>query len=207
MWTFSGRDGRIFCRSLLLSLHSPLCQQAGRPCRSSDFLSLLSSGASERAIERLSPFNKAFMPNSCLSPAAAAASSIDTRQSTQQRTKEGDRGEEWESEADAFAPSLIAPLPRRSRRLPPAASGPESSNQIRRPKSILGFCPAEFICLGHLTLPDFPPSPPLPSPTPSCLLARPPGDVVPRHRRNIKSISERRCRAAITAVFMAQSRL
>ena len=69
----------------------------------------------------------------------------------------------------------------------------------RRPKSILGFCPAEFICLGHLTLSDFPLSPSLP-PTPSCLpqsspVVRRPSGVPGRRapsRRNIKSISERR---------------
>ena len=57
-------------------------------------------------------------------------------------------------------------------------------SERRRPKSILGFCPDEFICLGHLTLHDFPP---LSTPTepnsllsgrePGRLPALPPSDV------------------------------
>ena len=113
------------------------------------------------------------------------------RQSRQQSIKEGGRGS-----ADALGPSPTH-WPFGSHR----RTGEWVSNRptSRRPKSILGFCPAEFICLGHLTLSDFPLSPSLP-PTPSCLpqsspVVRRPSGVPGRRapsRRNIKSVSERR---------------
>ena len=99
MWTFSGRNGRVFVASA-----SDIARVTFPP--------VLLRLRSKRA-QRLSPFNKAFTPNSCLSPredAMAASSTVDTTEHKGGRDggREGDRG-------GADAPTYS--LPRR--RLPP----------------------------------------------------------------------------------------
>ena len=120
------------------------------------------------------------------------------RQSTQQSIKEG--GTEGGRSGRSRCPHLlIAPSAATGGRVGIKSTDERRRRDGRRPKSILGFCPAEFICLGHLTLSDFPLSPSLP-PTPSCLpqsspVVRRPSGVPGRRapsRRNIKSVSERR---------------
>ena len=67
MWTFSGHNGRVFVASA-----SDIARVTFPP--------VLLRLRSKRA-QRLSPFNKAFTPNSCLSPrmdAMAASSTVDT---------------------------------------------------------------------------------------------------------------------------------
>ena len=73
------------------------------------------------------------------------------RQSTQQSIKEGGRA----IGAEQMPPPTHCPVGCH-RRVGIKSTDERRRRDGRRPKSILGFCPAEFICLGHLTLSDFP---------------------------------------------------
>ena len=122
----------------------------------------------------------------------AASSTVDTT--------EHKGGWEGERSGRSRCPHLlIAPSAATGERVGIKSTDERRRRDGRRPKSILGFCPAEFICLGHLTLSDFPLPPslrrPPVCPSPVRLSAdravSPGGRRAPR-RRNIKSISERR---------------
>ena len=196
MRAFSGHDGRIFVGPSLppslplsLSLPSAMASHVAR-------VTFPPVHPPERASERASAFHLSIW-HSCQIPvyrqrprarrgAQAGGWRRHPRQSTQQRTKEATGGGgsgRASGGADALTHSLTH-CPSPPRRAAPRRAGCHRRFRIkikserRRPKSILGFCPDEFICLGHLTLHDFPP---LSTPTePNSLLsgrdqrARPP---------------------------------
>ena len=153
MRTLSGHNGRVFVAS------------------SSDIAGVTFPPVLLRLGERASAFHLSIR-HSCQIPVyrrpAGAVPRADAmrwrhpRQSTQQSIKEGGRARAIGAEQMPSDPHLLIG--------PSAATGEWVSNRLtsRRPKSILGFCPAESICFGHLTLSDFP-LPPSPDATPSCL--------------------------------------
>ena len=135
MWTFSGHNGRVFVASAsdIARVTFPPVLLGLRSKRASAF------HLSIRHSRQIPVYRRGRMRWR------------HPRQSTQQSIKEGERA----IGAEQMPPPTHCPFGCH-RRVGIKSTDERRRRDGRRPKSILGFCPAEFICLGHLTLSDFP---------------------------------------------------